>query len=381
MGIPQYGLSEEQRDFRETIRNIARERVAPRAAAIDEDAAYPGDLRALLAEHDLLGLPLAEEDGGTGTGALTLAIAIEEIARACGSTAGILVTQQLGTRPIALAGTPEQRRAFLPRCSAGEWTPSFALTEAGPAGPMSTVAVRDGDAGWRLTGTKAWVTNAATADLHVVFARTGEDCDAGAFVVEASRTGVSVGAPDGKLGLRGAPTAELRLADVWVPAENLLGDGGDGLSIAAAALDLSRPAIAAQALGIAQAATDFAAGYARERRQFGQAIADFEGIQVKLADMATSCAAARELLYQACARLDRDAPDAGAYTAMARIFCSDVAVRVAGDAIQILGGYGYVREYPVERHLRDAKVAQIHETSNAAQRVTVARALARPGRA
>jgi alkylation response protein AidB-like acyl-CoA dehydrogenase len=375
MGIPQYGLSDEQLDFREAIRSISRDRVAPRAAAIDEDAAYPDDLRALFARQDLMGLPLSEDDGGTGTGALTLAIAIEEIARACASTAGILVTQQLGTRPIALAGTPEQRRAFLPRCAAGDSTPAFALTEPGPAAAMSTVAVRDGDAGWRLTGTKAWVTNVAAAAFHVVFARTGDQGEVGAFVVEASRPGVSIGEPDRKLGLRGAPTAELRLEDVSVPAGSLLGDGTDGLRIAAAALDLSRPAIAAQALGIAQAATDYAAGYARERRQFGQAIGDFEGIQVKLADMATSCAAARELLYQACARLDRGAPDAATYAAMARVFCSDVAVRVAGDAVQILGGYGYVREYPVERHLRDAKVTQIHETANATQRVAVARAL------
>jgi alkylation response protein AidB-like acyl-CoA dehydrogenase len=376
-----YTIPRDHLDFRDTIRQIARERIAPRAAEIDETAEYPHDLRALLAEHDVLALPFETEHGGTGTGALMLGMAVEEIAKACASTALILMIQDLGTLPIKLFGSEELKYRFLPRCATGEWSPAFALSEpeaGSDPGGMRTRAVRT-ERGWIITGTKNWITNLGVADFYVVFAVTdpnaGHSRGISAFVVEADRPGFSVGKLEHKLGIRGSPTGQPIFEDVEVPDENLIGDVHQGFKVAMATLDRSRLGVAAQALGIAQGATDYAAAYARERRQFGQPINAFQGIQFKLADMETQCAAARELLYQACAKADRGDPDLGKYSAMAKLFCSDVAMRVTVEAVQVLGGYGYVKDYPVERMMRDAKITQIYEGTNEIQRLVIARTM------
>jgi len=376
-----YTIPQEHIDFRDTIRQIAQERIAPRAAEIDERAEYPRDLRALLAEQDILGLPFDTEYGGTGTGTLMLNMAVEEISKACASTALILMIQELGTLPIKLFGSDELKRRFLPPCASGEWSPAFALSEpdaGSDPGGMRTKAVRDGD-DWVIDGTKNWITNLGVADFYVVFAVT--DTEAGhsqgitAFVVEADRPGFSVGKLEHKLGIRGSPTGQPIFDGVRVPHENVVGDVNAGFKVAMSTLDRSRLGVAAQALGIAQGATDYAAAYARERQQFGKPINSFQAIQFKLADMETHCAAARELLYQACAKIDRGAPDIGKYSAMAKLFCSDTAMSVTVEAVQVLGGYGYVKEYPVERMMRDAKITQIYEGTNEIQRLVIARAL------
>ncbi len=396
-----YTIPREHLDFRDTIRDISRDRIAPRAAEIDEQAAYPHDLRALLADQDILGLPFETEHGGTGTGTLMLNMAVEEIAKACASTALILMVQELGTLPIRLHGSEELKDRFLPRCATGEWSPAFALSESeagSDPGGMITRAVqlddsrgaRSGEAGsragakregddWVIDGTKNWITNLGIADFYVVFAVT--DREAGhsrgitAFVVEADRPGFSVGKLEHKLGIRGSPTGQPIFDSVRVPEANVVGEVNGGFRVAMSTLDRSRLGVAAQALGIAQGAADYAAAYARERRQFGKPINAFQAIQFKLADMETQCAAGRELLYQACAKIDRGDADIGKYSAMAKLFCSDVAMQVTVEAIQVLGGYGYVKEYPVERMMRDAKITQIYEGTNEIQRLVIARAL------
>ncbi|MDP9294387.1 MAG: acyl-CoA dehydrogenase family protein [Actinomycetota bacterium] len=373
-----YALSDEQVAFRDTIRQIVRERVEPRAVEIDAKAEYPWDLRRLFAEHDLLGLPFDTEYGGTGTGALTLNLAIEEIAKACASSALILMVQELGTLPIRLFGSDELKTRFLPKCASGEWSPAFALSEpeaGSDPGGMITSARRDGDE-WVINGTKNWITNLGIADFYVVFAVTSRDSKRiSAFVVEADRAGFSVGKLEHKLGIKGSPTGQPIFEDVRVPHENLIGTEGKGLSVALQTLDHSRLGVAAQAVGIAQGATDYAAGYARERKQFGKPISEFQAIQFKLADMETHTAAARELLYKACAKVDRHEPDMGKYSAMAKLFASDTAMAVTIEAVQVLGGYGYVSEYPVERFMRDAKITQIYEGTNEIQRLVIARTL------
>ena len=379
--VESYTIPQEYLDFRDTIRQIARERIAPRAAEIDEKAEYPHDLRQLLAEQDILGLPFETEHGGTGTGALMLNIAVEEIAKACASTALILMVQELGTLPIRLFGSEELKQRFLPRCASGEWSPAFALSEpdaGSDPGGMLTRARQDGDE-WVIDGAKNWISNLGIADFYVVFAVTnpeaGHSHGITAFVVEADRPGFSVGKLEHKLGIRGSPTGQPIFDGVRVPADNIVGEVNRGFKVAMATLDHSRLGVAAQALGIAQGATDYAAAYARERTQFGKPINAFQAIQFKLADMETHCAAARELLYQACAKIDRGDADIGKYSAMAKLFCSDVAMSVTVEAIQVLGGYGYVKEYPVERMMRDAKITQIYEGTNEIQRVVIARTL------
>jgi len=376
-----YALPQEHIDFRDAIRQIVTERVVPRAAEIDAKAEYPQDLRELFAEHDLFGLPFEVEYGGTGTGTLMLNIAIEEVAKACASTALMLMVQELGTLPIRRYGTDELKQRFLPKCASGEWTPAFALSEpdaGSDPGGMRTKAVRDGDE-WVIDGTKNWITNLGVADFYVVFAVT--DPDAGhsrgisAFVVEADRPGFSVGKLEHKMGIRGSPTGQPIFDSVRVPASNLVGEVDQGFKVALGTLDHSRLGVAAQGLGLAQGATDYAAAYAKERQQFGKPIASFQGIQFKLADMETRTAAARELLYQACAKVDRGDADIGKYSAMAKLFCSDTAMAVTVEAVQVLGGYGYVSEYPVERMMRDAKITQIYEGTNEIQRMVIARAM------
>src|SRR3954447_2651862 len=375
-----YAVPQDLLDFRDTIRQMVAERIAPRAAEVDATGEYPWDVRRLLSEHDVLGLPFAEEYGGTGTGTLMLQMAVEEIARACASSALILMIQELGTLPIQLFGSEELKQRLLPRCASGEWSPAFCLSEpeagSDPAS-MRTHAVRDGD-GWVINGTKNWITNAGIADFYVVFAVTDrESRRLSAFVVEKDRPGLSIGKLEHKLGIKGSPTGSPVFEDVRVPEENMIGAEGKGLSVALGTLERTRLGAAAQAVGIAQGATDYATQYARERVAFGNPILDLQAIQFKLADMETGTAAARELLYKACAMADRGEPGLGKYTSMAKLFASDNAMRVTVEAIQVLGGYGYVKEYPVERYLRDAKITQIYEGTNEIQRLVIARAMSR----
>jgi len=376
-----YSIPQEFEDFRETIRKMAVERVAPRAQEIDEQAEYPRDIRELFASHDLMGLPFETEHGGTGTGTLMLNIAVEEVAKACASSALILMVQELGTLPIKLFGSEELKQRLLPRCATGELSPAFALSEpdaGSDPGGMRTKAVRDGDE-WVIEGTKNWITNLGVADFYICFAVT--DPEAGhahgisAFVVEADRPGFSVGKLEHKMGIRGSPTGQPIFDKVRVPAENLIGEKNQGFKVAMSTLDRSRLGVGAQAVGIAQGATDYAAAYAQERQQFGKPIAAFQGIQFKLADMESQTAAARELLYRACSKVDAGDADMGKYSAMAKLIASDTAMRVTTEAVQVLGGYGYVNEYPVERMMRDAKITQIYEGTNEIQRLVIARTL------
>jgi acyl-CoA dehydrogenase len=373
-----YTIPQEHLDFCATIKQIAHEKIAPRSAEIDEKAEYPWDIRKVLAEQDILGLPFPPEYGGTGTGTLMLNMAVEEIAKVDAACALILMVQELGTLPIQLFGSEEMKARLLPKCASGEWSPAFALSEpeagSDPAG-MQTTAVKDGE-DWVINGTKNWITNLGVADFYVTFAVTDRESKRiTAFVVEADRPGFSVGKLEHKLGIRASPTGQPIFEDVRVPLQNVIGEVGKGLSVALATLERTRLGAAAQAVGIAQGATDYAVAYARERRQFGKAINEFQGIQFKLADMETSTAAARELLYKACAMADQDHPQRAKYSSMAKVFCSDTAMAVTVEAVQVLGGYGYVKEYPVERMMRDAKITQIYEGTNEIQRLVIARTL------
>jgi alkylation response protein AidB-like acyl-CoA dehydrogenase len=375
-----YEIPEEHREFLAGIREIVKGGVAPRAADIDRTSEYPWDVRELFAEHDILALPFDEEYGGTGTGTLMLQMAVEEIAKASATCALMLMVQELGSLPIRLFGNDEQKQRFLPRCASGEWSPAFALSEpeagSDPAG-MRTSAVRDGDE-WVINGQKNWITNASVADFYVVFAKTDRTTGRiSAFIVEKDRPGFDPGPLEHKLGIKGSPTGSPSFTDVRVPASNLLGAEGKGLSVALATLEHTRLGAAAQAVGIAQGATDYANDYAKERIAFGKPINQLQGIQFKLADMETKTAAARELLYKACSMADRGEPGLGKYTSMAKLFASDVAMEVTVEAVQVLGGYGYVNDYPLERMMRDAKITQIYEGTNEIQRVVIARAMAR----
>jgi alkylation response protein AidB-like acyl-CoA dehydrogenase len=375
-----YDIPQELKDFRDTIRQIVKERVWPRAAEIDQTGEYPWDIRKLFAEQDILGLPFAEEYGGTGTGTLMLQMAVEEIAKASGSCALILMVQELGTLPIQLFGTEEQKQRWLPRCASGEWSPAFCLSEpeaGSDPGAMRTTAVRDGDE-WVINGTKNWITNATVADFYVVFAVTDRQARrVSAFVVEKDRPGFSVPKLEHKLGIKGSPTGTPVFEDVRVPAENMIGLEGKGMGVALGTLQRTRLGAAAQAVGLAQGATDYALEYAKERVAFGKPIIELQGLQFKLADMQTKTAAARELLYKACAMADRNDSQLALYSSMAKLFASDVAMEVTVEAVQVLGGYGYVTEYPVERMMRDAKITQIYEGTNEIQRVVIARQMTR----
>jgi alkylation response protein AidB-like acyl-CoA dehydrogenase len=374
-----YELPQEMRDFRDVIREIVDAKIRPRAAEIDATGEYPWDVRKLLGEQDILGLPFSSEYGGTGTGTLMLQVGVEEIAKACASSALILMIQELGSLPITLFGTDEQKQKWLPRLATGEISPAFALSEpeagSDPAS-MRTAAVKDGDE-WVINGQKNWITNAGIADYYIVIVKTDrENNRMSAFIVESDRDGFDPGKMEHKLGIKGSPTGQPTFTDVRVPAENLIGTEGKGLSVALATLQRTRLGAAAQAVGIAQGATDYANDYAKERIAFGKPINNLQGIQFKLADMETRTAAARELLYRACSMVDSDHPHTGKYTSMAKLFASDAAMAVTVEAIQVLGGYGYVTEYPVERMMRDAKITQIYEGTNEIQRVVIARAMA-----
>jgi alkylation response protein AidB-like acyl-CoA dehydrogenase len=373
-----YEIPEELRDFRDTIRQIVRERVWPRAAEIDASDEYPWDLRRLLAEQDILGLPFDEEHGGTGTGTLMQQMAVEELAKASASVALILMIQELGSLPITLFGSDALKQRFLPRCASGEWSPAFALSEAeagSNAAAMRTSARLDGDE-WVINGAKNWITNAGVADFYVVFAVTDREAKrVTAFVVESDRPGFSIGGYEHKMGIKGSPTGSPVFEDVRVPAENVIGEVGRGMRVALATLERTRLGAAAQAVGIAQGATDYATAYAKERIAFGKPLMDLQAIQFKLADMETRTAAARELLYKACAMIDRNDPQRAKYSSMAKLFASDTAMAVTVEGVQVLGGYGYVTEYPMERMMRDAKITQIYEGTNEIQRVVIARNL------
>ncbi len=377
-----YEIPQELLDLRATIRQIAQERIAPRASEIDRSGEYPYDIRQLLADGDIFALALPEAYGGTGTGTLMLQMAVEELAKVDASTGLMLMLQELGTLPISLFGSDELKQRFLPKCASGEWVPAFALSEAeagSDPGAMRTTAVRDGDE-WVINGAKNWTSNAGVADFYIVFAVTDrEQRRATGFVVERDREGFAIGGYEHKLGIRGSPTGSPVLDGVRVPAQNVIGEVGGGMRVALGTLERTRLGAAAQALGIAQGATDYAIEYAKERVVFERPIIELQGIQFKLADMQTGTAAARELLYKACAMADRDPrpPDLGMWTSMAKVFASDNAMRVTVDAVQVLGGYGYVSDYPVERMMRDAKITQIYEGTNEIQRVVIARHLAR----
>jgi acyl-CoA dehydrogenase len=309
-----------------------------------------------------------------------LQMAVEELAKASASVALILMVQELGSLPIALFGSDEMKQRFLPRCATGEWSPAFCLSESesgSDAAGMRTTARLDGDE-WVINGTKSWITNAGVADFYVVFAVTDrENRRVTAFVVEKDRPGFSVPKYEHKLGIHGSPTGQPVFEDVRVPAENVIGEVGRGMSVALGTLERTRLGAAAQAVGIAQGATDYAVQYAKERTAFGKPIIELQGLQFKLADMQTRTAAARELLYKACAKMDRGESDKAMYSSMAKLFASDTAMYVTVEAVQVLGGYGYVTEYPVERMMRDAKITQIYEGTNEVQRVVIARQLAK----
>jgi alkylation response protein AidB-like acyl-CoA dehydrogenase len=381
-------LSPDQRELRDLIRSITRDHVAPRAAEIDKKAEFPHDLVEVFKEHDLFGLPFDEEYGGTGTGALMLLVAIEEVAKACASSSLLLAVQELGALGVKLSGTEEQKQRFLPRLATGEWLGAYALTEPGSgsdSAAMRTTARLDGD-GYVLDGSKRFITNAGVAHLYTVFAKTDpEAAHAGisAFVVEADAPGFEVGRIEPKMGIKGSTTGEIFFDGCRVPAENLLGEEGEGFTIAMRILDRSRPGVAAQGLGIAQGATDYALEYARTRETMGKPIAEHQLVAATLADMETKCEAARGLLYKVGAMIDDDVdgPELTKASAMCKLYCTDVAMEVTTDAVQILGGYGYMQEYPVERMMRDAKITQIYEGTNQIQRLVIAREMLREQRA
>jgi alkylation response protein AidB-like acyl-CoA dehydrogenase len=378
-------LSDEQREIRELVRTLARERIAPRAADIDASSEFPWDMVELLREHEILGLPFEERFGGTGTGTLMVLVAIEEISRACATTGLILALQELGALAIKNDGTEEQKERYLPRLASGEWLPAYALTESGSgsdAAAMRSEARLEGDE-YVLNGSKRFITNAGVAALYVVFAKS--DPEAGhsgisAFIVEAETPGFEVGRIEPKMGIKGSTTGEVFLNDCRFPAANRIGEEGDGFRVAMRVLDRSRPGIAAQALGIAQGATDYALEYAKSRETMGKPIAEHQLIAAKLAEMETKCEAARGLLYKVGMAIDGGVEPLTKLSAMTKLFCGDIAMEVTTEAVQILGGYGYMKEYPVERMMRDAKITQIYEGTQEIQRLVIAREMVREAR-
>jgi Acyl-CoA dehydrogenases len=376
-----YRLSEDQLMLRDAVRVLADERIAPRAAEVDRTSEFPQDIRALLGSHDILALPFPEAYGGLGVDLLTLCLAIEQISRVCATSGLILAVQALGSLPLLLAGTDEQRARWFPSLASGERLISFALTEADAGSDVSairTTAVRDGD-DYVLTGTKRFISQGSVADLVTVFAVTDPAASRSrrlsCFVVEVPTDGFSVARVEHKMGIRGSPTAELVFDGVRVSAANRVGAEGDGFDLAMRTFDRSRPGIAAQAVGIAQGALEVATAYARERRQFGQRIGDFQMIGAMLADMDAATEAARQLLYKACTEIEAGAAGASRWSAMCKLVAGDAAMRVTTDAVQVLGGYGYIDEFPVERMMRDAKITQLYEGTQQIQRLVIARDL------
>ena len=386
--MPYDSLSDEQRELRELVRTLAREKIEPRAGEIDESHEFPWDVVELYREAGIFGLFFEERHGGTGTGTLLSLVAIEEVSKVCATSGLLLAVQELGSLGLKLAGSDELRERYLPKLASGEWLAAYALTEAdsgSDSAAMRTTARRDGDH-YVLDGSKRFITNAGVASLYTVFAKT--DPEAGhsgisAFVVEASTPGFEVARLEPKMGVSGSTTGELLFEEARIPAANLLGAEGEGFRIAMRILDRSRPGVAAQGLGIAQGATDYALEYAKTRETMGKPIASHQLIAGKLADMETACEAARGLLYRFGQMADSGVPEAELTkaSAMAKLFCTDTAMWVTTEAVQILGGYGYIREYPVERMMRDAKITQIYEGTNEVQRLVIAREMVKETRA
>jgi alkylation response protein AidB-like acyl-CoA dehydrogenase len=373
--------SDEEAMILDVVRQLVRERVEPRAAAIDADGEFPWDIKQLFADNDLLGIPFPAEYGGLGGSFVTYVKVVEEVAKACASSSLIIAVQELGALPILIGGTDEQKRRWIPDLASGATIAAYALTEPGSgsdaAGSMRTKARRDGD-DYVLDGSKIWITNGSVADIVTVFAVTDPakgPNGISAFVVEKGTPGFTVGKLEKKMGIRGSPTVELSFENCRVPAANRLGDEGEGFKIAMKVLDKSRPGIAAQALGIAQGALDYATEYTKQRVAFGKPISQQQGLQFMLADMRTEVEACRLLLYEAARKCDESAPDVTLWAAMAKLKCGDTAMSVTTDAVQLLGGYGYSTEYPVERMMRDAKITQIYEGTQQIQRIVIARAM------
>jgi alkylation response protein AidB-like acyl-CoA dehydrogenase len=378
-----YRLTDDQQMLRDAVRVLADDRIAPRAAEIDKTAEFPQDVRELLAAHDILALPFPEAYGGIGGDLLTVCLAIEQISRVCATSGLILAVQELGSLPILLAGTDDQKDRWLPDLASGKHLIAFAITEAeagSDAAAARTRAVRDGD-DYVIDGAKRFISQGSVADLVVVFAATDTDAQTPrhrrltAFVVETATPGFEVTRIEHKMGIRGSPTAELAFTRMRIPAANRLGEEGDGFKIAMQTFERSRPGIAAQAVGIAQGALEVATAYARERKQFGKPIGELQMIQAMLADMDAGTEAARQLLYKACVEIDSGTPEAARWSAMCKLVAGDTAMRVTTDAVQVLGGYGYIDEFPVERMMRDAKITQLYEGTQQIQRLVIARSL------
>jgi alkylation response protein AidB-like acyl-CoA dehydrogenase len=372
--------TDEHEQLRASVRALADDKIAPRAAEIDETGEFPWDVYRALVASDLHAVHVPEAYGGAGADAVAVCIVVEEIARACVSSSLIPSVNKLGTTGLLLAGSEELKQRYLQPLARGEVMFSYALSEpeaGSDAASMRSRAVRDGD-GWVLNGAKRWITNAGVSTYYTVMAVTDPDARSrgiSMFVVHADDEGFTLGAPEKKMGIKGSPTRELFFDDVRLGDDRLVGEPGSGFSTALRALDHTRPTIAAQAVGVAQGALDFALGYVKERKQFGKAIAEFQGLQFMLADMSMKLEAARLLTYAAAERSERGDPDATYFAAAAKAFASDTAMQVTTDAVQLLGGYGYVKDYPVERMMRDAKITQIYEGTNQIQRMVMARHL------
>ena len=375
-----YRLADEHGMLREAVRSLAEDKIAPRAAEIDATAEFPWDVFEALKRSELLAIHVPEEYGGPGADAISSAILIEEVARVCAASSLIPAVNKLGTQGMLLAGGEEIKRHYLPLVASGEGLVSYALTEPGSgsdAAAMRTRAVPDGD-GWVLDGTKRFITGAGVSRYYTVMAVTDPAAGArgiSAFVVEADDPGFSVGKLEKKMGIKGSPTGEIHFDSCRIPGDRIIGEVGTGFKTALRTLDHTRLTIGAQALGIAQGALDYATGYVKERQQFGKPIAEFQAVQFMLADMAMETEAARQLIYVAAGKAERMEPDLTFISAAAKCFASDVAMKVTTDAVQLLGGYGYVSDYPVERMMRDAKITQIYEGTNQIQRMVMARQL------
>jgi len=375
-----YFLTEEQLMIRDLARQIAEERVVPVRAELDEKEEFPWEIIKILSQSDLFGLFIPEEYGGLGKGCLELTIAIEELSRACLGVSTTYAANALATYPLLLFGTEEQKKKYLPDIASGKRLAAFALTEAGAgsdASGIQTVANRDGEE-YVLNGTKQWITNAGEAEIYTVIAMTDKTKGprgASAFIVEKGAEGFSFGKKESKMGIRASTTRELIFENCRIPKDNLIGREGMGFIIAMKTLDNSRVGVGAQGVGVAQGAFEAAINFAKERKQFGQPITSFQAIQHLLADMATQIEAARALVYSVAKYIDSGAKDISKESAMAKLFATDVAMRVTVDAVQVMGGSGYMREYPVEKMMRDAKILQIYEGTNQIQRNIIGQAL------
>ena len=375
-----FALSADHQAIRAAVRAVAEAQIAPFAAEVDEDARYPREAAAALLAADFHAPHVPEQYGGAGADALATVLVIEEVARVCVSSSLIPAVNKLGSLPLLLSGSDELKDEYLPRLARGEGGFSYALSEpdaGSDAAGMKTRAVRDGD-DYVLDGVKRWITNAGESEFYTVMAVTDPDKRTkgiSAFLVERCDEGVSFGAPERKLGIKGSPTREVYLDSVRLPASRMIGAEGTGFATAMRTLDHTRVTIAAQAVGVAQGALDYALGYVQERKQFGKSIAEFQGLQFMIAEMGMKVEAARQLTYAAAGRSERGDDDLTFFGAAAKAFASDTAMQVTTDAVQLLGGYGYTRDYPVERMMRDAKITQIYEGTNQVQRIVMARQL------